>query len=99
MDDSLALHCSHHAYTENDHWTLDTARWQRVWKLMFKRHASLRIELLEAVGLRAADLLSENDVFALFIFEGNVVKTATLEDSSNPRWQPTDGRAAHSEGL
>ena len=47
MDTSLPLHCSHHFYTEVDYWDLDTARWQRVWKKMFKRHPVLRIELLD----------------------------------------------------
>jgi hypothetical protein len=47
----------------------------------------VRIEVLEAAGLPRADLLSQNDVYALLQLEGHVAQTLTLMDAAHPRWQ------------
>ena len=48
----------------------------------------LRVEVLEAEGMRVSDILSANDVFAIIVFEGNAAVTSTLEDADRPRWFP-----------
>ena len=54
----------------------------------------VRIEVLEAVGLLQADLLSMNDVYAVLVLESYAVQTVCLEDTSHPRWRAEDARAA-----
>jgi len=54
----------------------------------------VRIEVLEAVGLLQADLLSPNDVYAVLVLESYAVQTVCLEDTSHPRWRAEDARAA-----
>lgn len=53
----------------------------------------LFVEVLEATGLKRADALSQNDVYAIFVLDGHTVQTQTLQDMAHPRWQPHDGRA------
>ena len=54
----------------------------------------LRVEILQATGLERSDLYSQNDVYALFLYERACAQTTVLEDAQHPRWQPEDGRAA-----
>ena len=54
----------------------------------------LRVELLETDGLPTMDLLlDENDVYALFLFEGTVACTQAIMDVNNPRWHCVCARA------
>ena len=51
---------------------------------------TLHVEVLQATGLPRVDTtLTENDVFALLVFEGHVLRTATRWDEDQPCW-PAD---------
>lgn len=47
----------------------------------------VRVELLEARGLIAADTFSQNDVYGVMVCEGHAAVTVTLENMQHPRWQ------------
>jgi len=53
----------------------------------------VRLEVLEAVGLRKSDLMSKNDVFAIAVLEGAAGITTTLLNEDHPRWTPDHARA------
>jgi hypothetical protein len=54
----------------------------------------LRVEVLEATGLRRSDRFSQNDVYAVLVLDGHALQTQTLDNMAHPRWLPEDGRAA-----
>lgn len=55
----------------------------------------LWLEVLEAKGLKRVDsTLTQNDVFALVIFEGHALRTATRWDEDDPAWPSDSPRAA-----
>mmetsp|Transcript_10730 Transcript_10730/g.35162 ORF Transcript_10730/g.35162 Transcript_10730/m.35162 type:complete len:481 (-) Transcript_10730:12-1454(-) len=53
----------------------------------------LRVEVLEAEGLKKSDTFSENDVFALVVFEGAAAVSSVLDNAAHPRWTPRHARA------
>ena len=54
---------------------------------------TLYLEVLQAKGLPKFDALSENDIYALVVFEGVAAVTATIQDMDDPRWHSGAARA------
>eukprot|EP00966_Prymnesium_polylepis_P054474 1259213-Prymnesium_polylepis.1 len=54
---------------------------------------TLSVEVLQAAHLPKMDWPSENDVYALVVFEGCAAATSTLQDAVMPRWHRHAARA------
>ena len=54
---------------------------------------TLHLEVLQAKGLKKFDAISENDMYALVVFEGIAAVTATIQDMDDPRWHSGTARA------
>ena len=48
----------------------------------------LRIEVLEAEGLRSRDMMTSCDPYAVVLFEGYAARTHPIQGTSRPRWLP-----------
>eukprot|EP00966_Prymnesium_polylepis_P309116 7143295-Prymnesium_polylepis.1 len=56
---------------------------------------TLSVEVLQATGLKCVDTtLTQNDIFALIVFEGHALRTATRWDENQPVWPVESARAA-----
>ena len=59
-----------------------------------RRLGEVRVEVLEAMELKSADLLTHNDVYGIIMVEGHCARTATLPNAKHPTWAPDVARAA-----
>jgi len=56
----------------------------------------LRLEILEAEGLKGTDLLSLPDPYAAVLFEGYAARTNAFANTTSPRWHHTNSPRAFS---